>query len=450
MKRGLAVYLFGVFVGALDMSVIGPAFSLIASEFHVSLAWSAWTVTAYTVAYAAATVLAGALGDRHGRRILFAIGMALFGLGSAVAALSGTLWVFLLGRAVQGAGAGTVFPNAQAEGVGFFPAERRGMALGIFGAVFGLAAIVGPNVGGALAQYLGWRAIFYVNLPLAAAVLALVPGLPSTRPGRRALPDAAGGLAFAGGIAAALLALTTAGAWRWALLIAAIALLAWFARRQRHAREPFLETRAVAGPAGLALVAGAALVGLDMSAAVFVPTLAQRSLGFSVLDSGVAVMPAAITGAVLAGVGGVLVDRIGPRRVLLAGLLAGAVGGVLLALPNLGLGRFIAAMSFFGLGTAFTMGAPLNRMALAMYPDERAGEALSVIAVLRTVGLAAGPVLLALAGARWGFAGMFGTVAVASLAGAGLFTLVPDVRRSGRAGQERTDVQETMRPTPNT
>lgn len=432
------------------MSVIGPAFPLIAGDFHVSLAWSAWTVTAYTVAYAAATVLAGALGDRHGRLGLFALGIVLFGLGSAVTAVSGSLWVFLLGRAIQGAGAGTVFPNAQAEGVGFFPPERRGMALGLFGAVFGLAAIVGPNVGGALAQYLGWRAIFYVNIPLAAAVLALVPTRAATKPGRRALPDVQGGLAFAGGIASALLALTTAGAWRWALVVAAVALLAWFAHRQRVAREPFLDTRVVAGAAGLALITGAALVGLDMSAAVFVPTLAQQSLGFSVLHSGVAVMPAAITGAILAGAGGVLVDRIGPRRVLRVGLLAAALGGVLLALPGLGLARFIVAMASFGMGTAFTMGAPLNRMALALYPDERASEALSVIAVLRTVGLAAGPVVLALAEAGWGFAGMFGAVAVASLVGVGLFALVPDVRRFGRMAPDVTEGKEAARPTPNT
>lgn len=432
MARALTVYLLGVLVGALDVSVIGPAFPLIAKDFGVSLTWDAWTVTAYTVAYAAATVLAGALGDRYGRRRLFAVGMALFGAGSAVVAWSGAFWVFLLGRAVQGAGAGTIFPNAQAEGVRFFPEERRGTALGIFGAVFGLASIIGPNVGGALAQAFGWPAIFMLNLPLAALVLLLVPTLPATPGHGRELPDVAGGVAFASAVAGVLLGLTYGGAARWAAWGAAVALFALFAHRQRRAPVPFLDTGAIANAAGAALVAGAAIVGLDMAAAVFVPGLAQRVLHFSVFESGLAVMPAAVSGAVLAGAGGVLVDRIGPRRVLQIGLAAGAVGGVLLALPHLTFARFVVAMAFFGMGTAFTMGAPLNRIALALYRDERAGEALSLVAVFRTIGLAAGPVLLALAARRAGDAGLFGAVAVASLAGILLFSRVRDVRAAAR------------------
>ncbi|MBE3590774.1 MAG: MFS transporter [Firmicutes bacterium] len=430
MARALTVYLFGVFVGALDMSVIGPAFPLIARDFGISLTWDAWTVTAYTVAYATATVLAGALGDRYGRRLLFALGMLLFGAGSAVAAASGTFAAFLLGRAVQGAGAGTIFPNAQAEGVRFFPEGRRGLALGIFGAVFGLASIIGPNVGGALAQAFGWPAIFLVNIPLAAVVLLLVPTLPATPGHGRELPDVVGGLAFAGTVAGLLLGLTFGGAARsrWTAWAAAALFAALFAYRQRRARTPFLDTGAITGTAGATLVAGAAIVGLDMAAAVFVPGLAQRALHFSVFGSGLAVMPAAVSGAVLAGVGGVLVDRIGPRRVLQIGLAAGAVGGVLLALPHLTVARFMVAMAFFGMGTAFTMGAPLNRIALALYRDERAGEALSLVAVFRTIGLAAGPVLLAVAARHAGDAGLFGTVTLASLAGILLFSRVRDVR----------------------
>jgi MFS family permease len=164
--------------------------------------------------------------------------------------------------------------------------------------------------------------------------------------------------------------------------------------------------------------------------------LAQRELHFSVFASGVALMPAAFSGAILAGVGGVMVDRLGPRRVLLAGLVAGAVGGVLLMLPHVSLLRFGLAMVAFGVGTAFTMGAPLNRMALGLYRADQAGEALSLVAVFRSVGLAAGPVLLTAATAFGGFGGMFGAVALACLLGAGLFLYVPDVQVQAQGARQ--------------
>jgi len=343
--------------------------------------------------------------------------------------VAGTFGVFLLARAVQGAGAGAVYPNAQAEGIAQFPPERRGTALGIFGAVFGVATIIGPNVGGALAQFLGWRWIFLVNLPLIVGALLMARRLPEGRPAtRRAMPDFVGGLAFAAGLAALLLCLAVPGAWRLACAAAAAGLGGLFVARQRASRAPFLDTAPLRNRSGPALVGGAAIIGMGMSAAIFVPSLAQARLGFGVFASGAALMPAAVSGAVLAAAGGVLVDRRGARLILQVGLLAGVAGGLLLGRQHLGLLGFILAMLCFGLATAFTMGAPLNRMALALYRDEQAGEALALAAVFRSVGLAAGPVILTLALAHGGFPAMFHTVAVASLVGAALFLAVPDVR----------------------
>ena len=414
ITAGLVVYLLGIFVGALDVNVLGPALPLIARGFHTTLAWTAWTVTAYTVAYAASTILAGAIGDRVGRRGTFRVGVALFGIASIIAALSPHFVVFVLARVVQGAGAGAVYPNAQAEGVQAFPPERRGLALGLFGAVFGLASIIGPNVGGALAQFYGWPAIFWFNAFAATAVLALSLRLRPGRAGARAMPDAAGGIAFACLLAGTLLGLAASGPLRVACLGAAAAALVVFVWRQRAAAVPFLDPAPLVRASGGYLMFGAALIGLNMSAAVFVPDLAQRELGLGVLASGVALMPAAVSGAILAGVGGALVDRVGARAVLLIGLGAGVVGGLLLAAGRVDDLTFFLAMVAFGLATAFTMGAPINRMAIALYADAQAGEALSLVAVFRSVGLAAGPVLLTQAQDLRGFTGMFGTVALAS------------------------------------
>lgn len=426
----LSIYLLGVFLGALDTNVIAPIFPLLERGFHISLAWTAWTVTAYTVSYAVATVLGGALGDRVGHRRLFEAGLVAFGVASVLAALSPTFGVFVVARVIQGAGAGSVYPNAQAAGMRLFPAARRGTALGLFGAVFGMAAIVGPVVGGALGQYLGWPSVFWLNAPLAVVLLWRSRRLP-VEPGRpRPLPDAAGGFAFSGFIASSLLVLAVGGSVRILFAVLAVGSLVLFLVRERWAVQPFVDWRPLVRHSGVALMAGAALIGLDMSAVVFVPTLAQRDLGVSVFVSGLALLPAALSGAVASGVVGVMVDRLGGRRLIMSGLLAAMVGGILLAWPHPTWPRFVVAMVVLGAATALTMGAPLNRLGIALYRDDQAGEALALMAVFRSVGLAAGPVLLAVADRVHGFTGMFGTVALASLIGALLFVLVPEAGAS--------------------
>ncbi|MDA8192464.1 MAG: MFS transporter [Thermaerobacter sp.] len=431
--RMLTIYLTGIFMGALDTNVVGPVFTLITHSFRVSLGWTAWTVTAYTVAYIASTVLAGAVGDRMGHKRMFVLGIVAFGLASVLAAVSPVFWVFVAARAIQGIGAGAVYPNAQAEGIRQFPPEKKGMALGIFGAVFGIASIVGPTVGGILGQFLGWPAVFLVNVPIALGVLVVARRLPSSDVHARPLPDVAGGLSFSAMLAMLLLFVMITSNQRWVFLAVGLVLVGSFISRQRRAAVPFLDTRPLANSAGIAMMAGAALIGLDMSAAIFVPTLVQRALHFSVVASGLALLPAAFSGALLSGVGGVMTDRVGPRKVLTIGLVAGAGGGLLLAWPPLVMVRFILAMILLGTGTAFTMGAPLNRMALALYRDDQAGEALSLIAVFRGIGVAAGPIILTSAQVFHGFTGMFGSVFVASLVGVVAFLFVPNVRPAPRA-----------------
>ncbi len=426
--RVLSVYLIGVFIGALDTNVLAPVFPLIMRGFRIPLGWVAWTITAYTVAYIASTVMSGAWGDRLGHKRVFLWGIVAFMLASLLAALSPNFWIFMLARVVQGAGAGAVYPNAQAEGIRQFPAEKRGMALGMFGAVFGLASVLGPTLGGFLGQYFGWSAVFWVNVPIALVVLAMSGRVAASAAQERPIPDWKGGVSFSVLLASGLLVLMGTGWLRAVFAVVALMALVVFIVRERQAASPFMDPKPLSNGAGVSMMVGAALIGLDMSAAVFVPTLVQRDLHFSVLSSGLALLPAAFSGAVLSGVGGVLVDRVGPRKILVIGLLAGAIGGLLLAWPPLTFTRFIISMVFFGFGTAFTMGAPLNRMALALYRDDQAGEALSLVAVFRGMGLAAGPILLTAAEVVRGFTGMFGAVMVASLIGIVAFLFVPDLK----------------------
>jgi len=430
--RTLSVYLLGVFLGALDTNVIAPIFPLLEKGFHITLGWTAWTVTAYTVSYAVATVMGGALGDRLGHRPVFEGGLVAFGVASVLAALSPNFGVFVLARVIQGAGAGAVYPNAQAAGLNLFPEGRRGTALGLFGAAFGMAAIIGPVVGGALGQYLGWPAVFWLNAPLAVVILMRSRGLTDAARRDRPLPDACGGASLSTFIASALLVLAISGRLRLLFAVVALASLLVFLWRERTARHPFLDWRPLGRRSGVALMTGAALIGLDMSAVVFVPTLAQRDLAVSVFQSGVALLPAAFSGAVASGLVGVLVDRIGGRRLIVGGLLAAVAGGILLAWPPLDWLRFAVAMVVLGMATALTMGAPLNRLGIGLYRDDQTAEALALMAVFRSVGLAAGPVVLTQAARVHGFTGMFASVALASLLGALLFLLVPE----GGRGEE--------------
>ncbi len=415
-------------MGALDTNVLAPVFPLIMRHFQVGLGAAAWTITVYTVAYIASTVLSGAWGDRLGHKRVFLWGILAFMLASLLAAFSPNFGIFMVARAIQGAGAGAVYPNAQAEGIKAFPAERRGMALGIFGAVFGMASVLGPTLGGLLGQYLGWQSVFLINVPIALIVLGMASRAPASDVEERSMPDWIGGVSFSLMLTFGLLVLAASGLSRVVFLVAGLAALGLFLWRERRASVPFLDPSPLSQGSGVSMMVGAALIGLDMSAAVFVPTLVQRTLHFSVLASGLALLPAAFSGAILSGVGGVMVDRVGPRKILVVGLLAGAVGGLLLAWPPLTLVRFLVAMVFFGIGTAFTMGAPLNRMALGLYRENQAGEALSVAAVFRGIGMSSGPIILTAAEAARGFSGMFGAVMIASLVGVGAFLMVPDVK----------------------
>jgi MFS family permease len=228
----LTVYLLGVFIGALDTNVLGPVFPVIARSFHVSLEGAAWTVTAYTVAYIGSTVMAGALGDRLGHRKVFIWGVSLFALASLTAALSRVFVLFVVARIVQGAGAGAVYPNGQAEGLKQFPPEKHGMALGMFGAVFGLASIIGPTLGGVLGQYFGWPAVFIVNLPIALIVLFMLRKAPPSAVVSRPLPDWIGGSSFSAGLASLLLVLMGQGPVR--IIFAVLAVVAGWGEEEPH------------------------------------------------------------------------------------------------------------------------------------------------------------------------------------------------------------------------
>ena len=170
----LGVTALASFMMALDGQVITTALRPSARDFGASVETLQWTVNAYNLTFAVLLLTGAALGDRFGRRAIFAAGIAIFAIASAACALSGSVGSLIVARSAQGAGAAFVMPLAMAILSGAFPREERGRALGIFSGVTGFALIIGPAIGGFITASFGWRWIFWINLPIGLIAIALV------------------------------------------------------------------------------------------------------------------------------------------------------------------------------------------------------------------------------------------------------------------------------------
>ncbi|REJ32206.1 MAG: MFS transporter, partial [Bacillota bacterium] len=281
--------LLGVFMGALDQGIISPALTSITADLRLDPRWSVWTVTIYTLAYAMSMPLMGKLSDRYGRRAIFLVGIALFGLGSAGAALSTNLTMLLASRALQAVGGGGIFPVATAEIGRAFPRERRGAALGLLGAVFGVASVVAPNVGGFIIERASWHWIFWINVPISAVIILMALRMESHREGTSAPLDVPGTILLSGAILALMYGITTldpAEPWlglpQWStggFIALGLLLLVPFALVESRAGDPVIEP-AFFRNRQLVLAYGVSFFsGILLMSVVFVPAFAELVLG---------------------------------------------------------------------------------------------------------------------------------------------------------------------------
>jgi MFS family permease len=363
----LAVSSLAAFLAFLDVTIVNIAFPAIAAEFPASSAGDlSWIFTAYNVTFAALLVPAGRLADLWGRRRVFLVGLALFGVASAVCAAAPTVGLLVAGRTAQAVAAALLAPSSLALLLPAFPAERRGFAVGTWGAMGGIAAATGPALGGLVVDVLGWRAVFLLNLPVVVVTLvAAVVVLTESRDRGARLPDPAGVLLL--GVGVALVARLSGG----------LALLAVFAWRSARVATPLVE------PALFRVRAfRAAIVGYLVFSAAFYALLLANVLfltgvwHYAVLTAGLAVTPGPLCAATASAVGGRLADRFGARAVLVPGALLFATGCAVFAagmgpdpaylthfLPaTLLTGTGVGAV-FSGLGVATVAALPPNRYA---------------------------------------------------------------------------------------
>jgi EmrB/QacA subfamily drug resistance transporter len=340
-----------------------------------------------------------ALGDRFGRRRLFVLGLLLFAGASAACALAPNVGFLIAARAVQGAGAAVITPVSLAILTGAFPPERRGQALGLFGAITGLAVVGGPVIGGAVTQGLAWQWIFWLNVPIGLAAVPLVLRRIEESRGPRAALDVPGlALVSAGafGIVWGLVRGNTAG-WGSAevlgALLAGVVGLTAFVLWELRAREPMLPMRlfrsrafASGNAANFLLFAGL------FSAVFFMAQFQQTVLGQSPLQAGLRLIPWTGTVFFVAPIAGALVDRIGERPLLVTGLLmqAAGLGWVgLLSGTDVAYAQMVAPLILAGVGVSMALPAVQNAVMGSVAPTE-IGKASGTFGTARQLGGAFG------------------------------------------------------------
>jgi EmrB/QacA subfamily drug resistance transporter len=393
----------GLFLLMLDSTVVALALPSIRHDIGATSAGLQWVMNGYLLAIAAFVVTAGRLGDMFGRKRLFLAGMVLFALGSVLSGVSNDELALIAGRVLQGIGAAPMLPLSLAIVCNAFPAGQQARALGIWAGISALALGIGPLAGGALVE-VDWRAIFWINLPVAAVGIAITAlAAPESRdPGSGQRIDLPGLAALSLGLTAVILALVQARAWGTGtiapLAVIGLASLYAFWRIEHRVREPIVDFALFRnGPYFGASAAAFALVGAYWSVMFFQPQYLQDVRGHSAVLSGLMILPVTVPMIFVSPFSGRLIARFGARRLMTAGMACGAVA--LLVLTQLDTttpyGLLLAGYLPFGIALGLVY-APMSTAAMAAMPAEKVGIASGVLAMDRVM---AGAIALAATGA---------------------------------------------------
>jgi EmrB/QacA subfamily drug resistance transporter len=387
---------FALFMIMLDNTVVNVALPSIQNDLGASLSALEWTINAYTLTFAVLLVTGGRLGDIFGRRRGFLFGVVVFALSSATAGLAPNDTSLVVSRAVQGVGAAFMMPATLSIITNAFPAHERGKAIGTWAGVSALALALGPVVGGILTEQVSWRAIFFLNLPVAA--LAVIVTLAAARESRD--PDVPRTVDFAGvatltvGIGSLVLALVEGNDWGWGsprvigLFGIAVLGLAAFNFAQQRVRFPMVEysffrSRQFLGANGIAFVVSFAMLAMFFFMALYM----QNILGYSPLEAGVRFLPSTVVIIVAAPIAGRLTDRIGARLPIAIGLSLAAIALYFQSRIDVdtGYGYILPTFVVMGLGIGFTM-SPMSTAAMNAVHEAKAGVASGILSMSRMVG----------------------------------------------------------------
>jgi len=402
----LAATILGSSLVFIDGTVVAIALPVLQETFRASSASAQWVVEGYTLVLGALMLLAGALGDRYGRRLLFITGILVFAAGSLLCGLSTSMPMLIGSRILQGLGGTMLAPASLALIGACFEGVDRGKAIGTWSGLTAVASAIGPVTGGAIVDHLGWRWVFFINLPIALAVILIARRhVPESRDeGESGTPDIAGSLLVTAGLAGVVYAFVVAGQDGWnaatiaGLCAGAIGLAAFVVFEAKTARPilplELFKRRDFTGVNVLTLLVYGALSGLFY----FLPFVMIQVDGYSATLAGAAMLPFIALLVLLSRFSGALSYRVGPRALLVAGPLVTASGFALFALlPHLEFwNSIVPAIAVVGLGMGLTV-APLTATLLESVPEGHVGLASGINnAASRVAGLLAIAILGAL------------------------------------------------------
>jgi EmrB/QacA subfamily drug resistance transporter len=398
--------MLGAFIALLDVSIVTVALPDIGSDLRAGTSGMQWVVDAYVLLLSALLLSCGVISDRHGRKRTYLTGVAVFTLASLACASAPSIGTLVAARAVQGAAAALVFTGTLSNLVQAYPDQReRARIIGLNGTVGGSAIVIGPLVGGALVDTVGWRGIFLINLPVGLLTLWLgARSLPESSDPKHAHFDLAGQI-----LALVLLGTLTYGliesrAYGWtaghtilplATALVALVLFVWWERRTVR---PMLPVRLFRDPRFTVPNVASLVLGFGTSAVFFLLSLyLQQVQGHSAMQTGLRFLPLTLSICAVAPFASTLCGRFGPVHVMAVGYLVSGLGlaGLVLLDADTGLGPLTAVSVVLGAGMGAAIG-PTQLAGMAALPMERSGLAAASISTTRQVGTALGVAVLGL------------------------------------------------------
>ncbi len=401
----LVVLTTGFFMILLDTTIVNVAIPAMSAGLNTTLDQILWVLNAYILVYAVLLITAGRLGDLYGQRTLFAIGLFVFTLASALCGLSQNVTELIAARILQGVGGALLTPQTLSIITSLFPPERRGAAFGIWGAVAGLATVAGPTIGGAIITYIDWRWIFFINVPIGiAALFATFLVIPDIRPGRHHGWDVVGIILATAGLFGVVFGLIEGQRYNWGeiasygvtipeVIVAGVVLIVIFIIWERFQSEPLVplslfEERNFAVANWIAAAISFGMLSLFLPLTIYL----QSVRGFSALAAGLTLAPMSLTSMVTAPFAGRFADRIGGKYILTAGISLFTIGVASLtyvAGPDSTWLTFLLPAIIAGAGMGMTF-APMTTVAMRNISPRVAGAASGVLNTTRQLGAAIG------------------------------------------------------------
>jgi EmrB/QacA subfamily drug resistance transporter len=400
----LVVLTTGFFMILLDTTIVNVAIPSMSAGLNTTLDQILWVLNAYILVYAVLLITAGRLGDLFGQRTLFAIGLFVFTLASALCGLSQNVGELIAARILQGVGGALLTPQTLSIITSLFPPERRGAAFGVWGGVAGLATLAGPTVGGAIITYINWRWIFFINVPIGiGALIATFLIIPDLRPGRHHGWDIVGVILTTAGLFAIVFGLIEGQRYSWGtyaygvtipeIIAAGVALIVLFVVWERYQAEPLLPLSLFADRNFAVANWIAAAISFGMLSLFLPITIYLQSVrGFSALTAGLTLAPMSVTSMIFAPFAGRMADRFGGKYILTAGITLFTIGFAtftFVAGPDSNWLTFLLPAIIAGAGMGMTF-APMTTVAMRDISPRIAGAASGVLNTTRQLGAAIG------------------------------------------------------------